>query len=85
MTGTIVAVEDHGTIGILWVEDQDGVEHPVYFDHRCLQPIVDDYVADCLGRRSATSRGGANRILLGPPAYPRKSGSACRGRASNKA
>jgi len=51
ITGAIVAVEDHGTIGILWVEDEEAVEHPVYLDHRCLEAIVDDYGVDLLGQQ----------------------------------
>jgi hypothetical protein len=33
MNGTIVSVENHGSIVVVWLDLQDGTSEPVYMDH----------------------------------------------------
>lgn len=48
LTGTIIEVEDHGSIVIVWLETELG-ERPVYFDHRSFQTMHDGLAGELVG------------------------------------
>jgi hypothetical protein len=55
MNGTINSIENCGSIVIVTLDTNDG-NHPVYFDHRCFQHLLDAEACnpnDLIGR-SAT-------------------------------
>lgn len=38
--GIVTGLEDHGSIVIMFVEDRDGADNPVYFDRRAFHHVV---------------------------------------------
>ena len=52
MTGTISNIEDYGTIVVVWLST-GSLDHPVYFDHRPFQHLLEAESAnptDLIGR-----------------------------------
>ena len=50
MVGKIVSIENHGTIIMVWVENEDGV-YPIYFDHRPFSNMWEAEGGDIVGRQ----------------------------------
>ena len=62
MVGKVFHIENHGTIVIVWIKNEEG-RHPIYFDHRPFANLSEAEDGNIIGREVEYDTSGEENIL----------------------